>query len=134
MPDEIMLIVEHASGVSYQNQVAGVACLHVELEGVLSPLDVGPEIAQKIQAGPYPAGHVGISAETADDLDAALASGPGTRFIKVDRARMDQSSEAWVHVVVDSPETDVPSLSGPYFGPIYGFGAGRGVLTWPNSD
>ena len=48
MPDEVMLLVEHASGVVYRNQVGGVTCWQAEIEGVLAPIDVGREIVERI--------------------------------------------------------------------------------------
>ena len=132
--EQIMLIVEHPSGVKYQNQVGGNVCCQEELEGVLSPLDVSPEVTDRIENCPYPGGIQGITAEIADTIDALLASASRTSFLKVDRARLDDSWEAWVYVLIDSPESTVPDLFGPYAGSIYGFGAARGVLTWPNSD
>ncbi|WP_437951053.1 DUF6210 family protein [Sorangium sp. So ce296] len=134
MPDEIMLVVEHPSGVVYQNQVGGVVCWQAELEGVLSPLDLSDETAQRIQNCPYPSGREGITDEVADTIDALLASEPGARFLKVDRARLGHSWEAWVYVLVDSPDSSASDVAGTYFGPIRGFGSARGVLTWPNSD
>ncbi|WP_437926235.1 DUF6210 family protein [Sorangium sp. So ce291] len=134
IPDEIMLVVEHPSGVVYQNQVGGVVCWQAEMEGVLSPLDVSAGAAQRIQDCPYLSGREGITAEVADAIDALLASEPGARFLKVDRARLGQSWEAWVYVLIDSPESSATDAAGVYHGPIYGFGGARGVLTWPNSD
>ncbi|WP_104986299.1 DUF6210 family protein [Sorangium cellulosum] len=134
IPDEIMLVVEHPSGVVYQNQVGGVVCWQAELEGVLSPLDVSDDTVQRIQKCPYLSGREGISAEIADTIDTLLASEPGARFLKVDRTRLGKSWEAWVYVLIDSPESREADTASTYYGPIYGFGVARGVLTWPNSD
>lgn len=134
IPEELLLIVEHPSGVVYQNQVGGVTCGQAELQGVLAPLDASAEAVHRIESCPYPAARDGISAEIADTIDQVLAAEPALHFLKVDRARLDECLEAWVHVKIDSPESDVPTLQGPYFGPVYGFGSVKGVLTWPNSD
>src|ERR1041385_5697651 len=133
LPDDIMLIVEHPSGVRYLNQVGGVTCWQAEMEGVLAPVDTSPDVKERLQNFSYP-GRPGISDQDADTLDGLLASFPGTSFLKVDRTRMNESWEAWVYVLVESPERAEPTLSGPYFGPLHGFGAAKGVLTWPNSD
>src|SRR5689334_5814997 len=106
MPDEVMLIVEHSSGVRYLNQVGGVLCWQAEVEGVLAPLDATPEVNERIQNCPYPSGRKGITKEIADTIDALLASHRGTTFLKVDRARLDESWEAWVYVLIDSPESN----------------------------
>ncbi|WP_169796410.1 DUF6210 family protein [Chondromyces crocatus] len=129
-----MLVVEHPSGVLYQNQVGGVVCWQAELEGVLSPLDLSADAVQRIQTCPYPSGREGISNEIADTIDALLAVEPGASSLKVDRARLGQSWEAWVYVLIDAPGEGAAETVGTSCGPIRGFGAARGVLTWPNSD
>lgn len=134
LPDEIALIVEHPTGVTYQNQVGGSVCWQAELEGVLSPLDVDPEVKKRLQDCPYPDGRQGITPQLTDTVDALLASVPATSFLEVDRAHLDESWEAWVHVLITSPEDDPGKLFEPYQGPLHGFGRCRGVLTWPNSD
>lgn len=135
IPDEIMLVVEHPSGVVYQNQVGGVVNWQAELEGVLAPLDVRPDAVRRIQDCPYPSGREGITDEIADAIDALLASEPGARSVRVDRARLGQSWEAWVYVLIDSPErSTVEAAADDCFGSICGFGRARGVLTWQNSD
>jgi len=134
MPDEVMLLVEHASGVVYRNQVGGVICWQAEIEGVLAPINLGQDIVERIMGLPYPPGHH-VTAEIADALDAALASDPGGRYLKVDRARLHESLEAWVFVVADTQEDPPYHLLGPdYFGAVFDFGRVSGVLTWPNSD
>jgi len=60
-----------------------------------------------------------------------LAEKPSTAFVTVDRARLSESQEAWVFVLVDSPAEGEPESSDI---PLYGFGRTRGVLTWVNSD
>jgi hypothetical protein len=133
MPDEVMLILEHSSGVYYENQVGGVVCSRATLEGVLAPIDIHSDAMQLIMSLPYDAG-VGISGELADEIDRALAGSPGAHYLKVDRSRLPESLEAWVFVVADIPERAVFELYGPYSGAPRGFGRSTGVLTWPNSD
>lgn len=131
---QAMIIAEHPSGVVYRNQVGGVVCWQAEVEGVLAPLDVSDDVADRIAAYPYPSGREGITEEIADTIDALLTSEPGAKHLTVDRARLAESWEAWIYVLIDSPEYNEPSLSEPYFGPFYGFGKAKGVLTWRNSD
>ena len=133
LPYEVMLILEHASGVTYENQVGGVVCWQATIEGVLAPVDLDPDVVEQIMNLPYDAGR-GISAEVADALDGVLAASPGGRYLKVDRTRLTESFEAWVFVVADIPESSEHQLQGPYFGAPRGFGRSTGVLTWPNSD
>ncbi len=132
MPDAAMLIIEHASGVVYQNQVGGTACWQAEQEGILAPLELTPET--KLAELPFVPGGEGITQELADAMDALLAGEPTSRAVKVDRARVGECWEAWIYVTVDSPESAEPSVSGDHFGYMLGFGRVRGVLTWPNSD
>ena len=142
IPDEVMLVLEYPSGVVYRAQVGGVVCWKAEMEGVLVPIDLSDDSNEQIMNCAYPQGREGVTAEIADMIDARLASEAGARFLRVDRARLDESWEAWVYVIVDSPPTPPPDMSGEisadtfggYFGPVYGFGLARGVLTWPNSD
>ena len=137
MPDELMLVVEHPSGVRYQNQVGGNACAQPELEGVLAPIEVSAATRDRIQRLNYP-NRPGIPEETADAIDALLATEPTARFLKVDRSRRLESYEAWVFVLIDAspqPTYDMPPKAGDtYFGSLFGFGPCRGVLTWINSD
>jgi hypothetical protein len=133
MPVEVMLVLEHPSGVHYENQVGGVVCARVTLEGVLVPIDLYSDAVHEIMNLTYDAGQ-GITAEAADAIDRALAPSPGARYLKVDRARLSESWEAWVFVVADIPESSDHQLQGPYSGAPRGFGRSTGVLTWPNSD
>ena len=136
MPDEMMLVIEHPSGVRYQNQAGGYACMQPELEGVLSPLEVDAAVKERIRRLDYPPR--GVSLETADEIDALLAMERTSRFLKVDRSPLLESREAWVFVLIDATENltyDLPPKENEtYFGPVYGFGPCRGVLTWINSD
>ena len=65
-----------------------------------------------------------IDAETADVIDSILTDVPGRDQIRVDRTKLIDSREAWVHVKIEGPllglrEHDEPS---------------EAILTWPNSD
>jgi hypothetical protein len=141
----IMLIIEDSDGVRYQNQAGGVVCAQPEMEGVLCPLGIDAVSQKRIQLLPYTGGIQGISVQIADEIDAVLASRPATRFLKVDRTKLEESWEAWVHVVVDSPEdsgeperdgggADAARRPGDRAPPATGFGTRAGVLTWDNSD
>jgi hypothetical protein len=138
---EPMLVVECPSGVVYMNQVGGNVCWWPELEGVLAPLGMDSEPQEKLAHLPYPNGREGISVEIADAVDELLASARGTQFIRVDRSRLSECWEAWIYVVLDTPVTgecrveEATTQAGcSYYGEVFGFGAARGVLTWPNSD
>jgi hypothetical protein len=135
MPDEAMLIIEHASGVVYQNQVGGTACWQAEQEGILAPLELWPETKKRIFELQFIPGAQGITLDFADALDALLAGEPTSAAVRVDRARLGECWEAWIYVTVDSPVSAEPLVVWrDYPGSVLGFGRVRGVLTWPNSD
>jgi len=132
----IGLIITHPSGVTYANQTGGYACKHPKMEGVFVPL-VNPEIDQQTAledhfTGPKWGGHCyrGIDAETADVVDAILANSTLTRRLKVNREKLADSEEAWVHVLIASDE----EVEGERFEEFLGFFSGMGVITWKNSD
>lgn len=107
--DELMLIIEHPSAAVYRNQIGGYACWQAELEGVLAPLEVLPETTLRLQQLEYEP-REGISTQRANAIDTLLASEATGRFVKVDRERLQNSWEAWVHVSIDSPKFGEPQL------------------------
>jgi len=120
------LILPLATGVSFSNQVGGHACNHPEAEGLFIPLDDGCEQAtRKALAHHFTGSWHSLSDEDVAVIDDALQRG-NLGFIRVDRARLDDSVEAWVHVILDMKAA--PLLSG--FDPE----SNRAVLTWENSD
>jgi hypothetical protein len=133
--EHVALIVEDADGVRYENQAGGVTCYQGEMEGVLCPLDVSDARMSRLEQFTYP-GTGGITVEVVEAIDELLAADPSTSFIKVDRERMDESTEAWVYVLIDSPAENAESPRDPIASacPLKGFGPRRGVLTWSNSD
>jgi hypothetical protein len=136
MPFDVMLVIEHHSGVFYQNQVGGNVCAEEELEGVLAPVGLDAETVEVIANLEYLNGRKGISDEIADAIDRILGAVQARRatkadVVRVDRTRLQDSWEAWVYVVIDSP-TSFPDDN--LFDSRLGFGTARGVLTWPNSD
>ena len=132
MPSEVMLVIEHPSGVVYTNQTGGTSCMQPELEGVLVPLDLEPEQTEKLAklCVEVPS----VSPELADAIDAILATAPGR--LRVDRTLLYESHEAWIHVVGDPPPEYDPceAVTGDWFADWLGFASVRGVITWPNSD
>lgn len=124
-----MLLIADADGAAYFNQVGGTSCSQEELQGFLCPLDLdeaGYERLEKICSPPSLIDTASISNEVADAIDELLASKPSTAFVRVDRDRLADSCEAWIHVIMES------GMNAPV--PMHGFGAARGVLTWPSSD
>jgi hypothetical protein len=129
---QLALIVDWPSGVIYRNQVGGNVCAQEEQEGVLVPLDFGDEVLARIEELPYPNGRQGITVEIADALDEILAAQASIPQLSVDRAKLDESQEAWVHVRFGPCR---PYRQGEVaIDGIFGFDGGAGVLTWINSD
>lgn len=154
------LIIEHKTGISYQNQVGGHACNQRALEGFYVPLEpafltedtpdrfksatfkreaysgyaLDYQRAMEIIFGKY-GGHCysGIDNETADAIDELLNLRRGSvgKFVKVDRDRLAESMEAWVWMAPVEPL--LSSLPGPIFSAMSHVSL-KGVLTWANSD
>ena len=139
------IIIAYPSGVRVSNQIGGTACLQPEMEGVFIPvrndclLDgrviESPEFALSQHfTGPKHRGAgalSGIDIEDADYIDGVLRAARLDRAILVDRSRLHESHEAWIHVVVssdDDVDPDMGAFSGfhPY--------PRLGILTWCNSD
>src|SRR5262245_12279282 len=103
--EQLALIVKRPSGVLYTNQVGGVCCLKPAEEGVLVPLGINCDILDKLAA--YFSLHQGrLDSSDADALDAILRTPEApfvvtpTFFLEVDRSRLGESVEAWLHVTV----------------------------------
>jgi len=123
------LIILCQSGVVYQNQTCGYACIQRTAEGVLVPLLDIP-LATKMCPLYVSFDNLdwdsksGISQTRAVEVDGLLSQWSYTSRIRVDRSYLDDSAEAWVYVTVTPDDTVEYS----------GFGECKGILTWPNSD
>ncbi len=126
----LALIVPAPTGVLYQNQTGGHACLPSQLEGYLVPFagDVRDKCERLLShfTGPRWGGWCSerIDEETADLIDSILVEMPGRDEIVVDRAKLDRSWEAWVHVKIAGPLLSLVEHCTPT----------EAILTWPNSD
>ncbi|HEX7891305.1 MAG TPA: DUF6210 family protein [Ramlibacter sp.] len=123
------LIIPAATGVTYDTQVCGTLCRQTSMEGVLVPLDWGlppdsKELSLDVRLERLLGEIMGLNDELADSIDAILGQRPESSFVTVDRAKLNESCEAWIYVNVREAQ----------FGLMQGFGACKGVLTWPNSD
>jgi hypothetical protein len=92
----------------------------VDQEGALAAFFTGPKWQGWCNDG--------INEETADFVDAVLGQSPYTRVLKVDRARLADSHEAWIHVTVEK------AVEGADNEIISELSATAGVVTWENSD
>ena len=128
------VIIARPSGVAYSNQTGGTSCLHPEMEGVFAPL-TDAFLDQQAKLYNFFTSRKwrgccdrGIDEETADFVDAVLAESWQTQMLRVDRSRLADSHEAWVHVVV------LEGRAAPDGCLLSGFTGARGVFTWENSD
>ena len=127
--DQAALIVLVPSGVAYKTQVGGTWCRQEIAEGVLVPFENepplnAPELALHAQLRKLLWELVGLTNKEANAVDHLLSKHRFTMGARVDRARMAESTEAWVYV--DLRETDHSLFRG--------FGNCKAVLTWPNSN
>lgn len=154
------LIVLGQSGVLYTNQTGGYACLHPAAEGWYVPLvdsRYDQDAALKAYFGGPPwngACATGITNVDADFVDRLLQSSSVSAFLRVDRERLANSHEAWLHVLIgtvpakatvfppaplrsDNSNAQAPAQA-PSMNrakaPVYGFSGYRGILTWCSTD
>jgi hypothetical protein len=136
------LIIEYPSGIIYSNQTGGTSCLHPEVEGVFVPLRNDIEAKEprlfspgndlfRCFEGPKHNGTgavPGLDRADADFIEGVLQKYSLGNIVTVDRDRLRDSHEAWVHVVVNREEEHDSIFRGlgPYPRP--------GVLTWTNTD
>jgi hypothetical protein len=130
------LILEHPTGITYVNQAGGVYCLHPSCQGIFvswfNDVELGSGKLFSAEEALYGVSwELSSSAMTpaqADEVDAVLRATPSFQGVRVDRARLTESYEAWVHVVIEPPH----QLGGVVWG-VEPFPR-TGVLVWTNSD
>ncbi|RKI44559.1 hypothetical protein D7Y27_13325 [Corallococcus sp. AB004] len=129
------LILLWPTGILYSNQAGGSFCLQPQAEGAFLPLVdelvAQAELLRQHFTGPKWRGACanGLDEETAQEVDRILGLSFVTRDlgVRVDRARLGESHEAWVYVEVPAqPENGSVCLER--------IPASQGILTWPNSD
>ncbi len=125
-----VLLVNSKTGVRYRNQTGGHSCYQMEIEGYLVPI-AGErlEFVEKLYAhftSPKWGGWCshGIDSETADLIDLLLVEYGHRDQILVDRDRLQESLESWIHVKISGPLLSLLEHSEP----------ATAILTWPNSD
>jgi hypothetical protein len=119
------LILEDASSdVTYLNQTAGHCCGQRHARGFF--VFVEDETRRIYNAiAPFMENKETLSAADADYLDTVFTDNYKARHLSVDRTKLEQSEEAWVHVKV-ALDDESESYTG--------FAAETGILTWDNSD
>lgn len=137
-PTQLLLIIKHKSGISYSNQVGGFACNQVEIEGSLIPLHTADLLTQlkKVSLNLYENMPEKL-ADLIDDLIQTEATqteqyncNEWMQGMKVDRSKLDQCQEAWIHIVA------TPGLSeaDDFDSQVILDKEVDGVLSWENSD
>ncbi len=133
---DLGVVLARPTGIIYSNQANGVACDHPRLEGAFVPLvthfrDPPPRhdaaLVAYFDRRPGNRGH--LEPEDADALDAILAGIQDPFALTVDRSRLKDSFEAWVHVVIA-----LPTRPPHYSRPLDLSYPCAGVLVWENSD
>lgn len=137
------LLLPGPSGVLYTNQTGGYACLQPEVEGFLVPLCNDLSLDPVALLGPEPDLHAyfvgprhdgsgavfGLDEGDADALSRILTKHRLDAVLEINRSRLLDSHEAWVHVMVLADDVGpAPAFVG--FGPY----PRPGILTWGNSD
>lgn len=122
--EQLALIIKMNTGVIYSNQAGGYACLQPAIEGILSIIDDDTKsIINKLSL--MTINKTSLKVEDAEELDEFFHSNEGVNHLKIDRNKIQESMEAWIHVLIDHKK-DYSTLKG--------FNESEGILTWNNSD
>jgi hypothetical protein len=132
------LVIPHATGIIYTNQVGGHACFHPQAEGFLVPIanDVGlapenrflsPENDLFLYFTKQHSCGESLTENDALKIEGIMHQLPLWGGLTVDRKRLADSVEAWVFVrIADSENKPIP-----VDGLTYPLDA---ILTWTNTD
>lgn len=160
----LSLIVKVPSGWAYTTQTGGHRCLQAWAEGMLIPLGqrgvalesvrTEDDLDEILGSSSRYQGHCydQIDESDAKRIDTVLSKHWQDHYpdlVRVDRRRLGDSWEAWVHVVIgphggrspDRPRAHPPqpeprdiASTAPEFWPFYGLPSSEAILTWTNSD
>ena len=108
------LILPLATGITYQQQTAGICCMQREAAGVL--ITIAPHFLTDDLLRCATNDDV-INDRCADAIDVSWLEWSHIFRMALDRSLLTESEEAWVHVNVVMPQY-----------------AGGAILTWENSD
>lgn len=118
-----MVLVPWSSGVVFRVQCGGRGCYQLDLEGVCLPLVNGERLNRELTAL-HPGCAQPISLIEANLLDEILHDVHGDSLMTIDRDRLSESYEAWVHVIIQAQWDEV----------LRDFRGRRAILTWQNCD
>ncbi len=127
--EQTALILLSDKGVVYQNQTGGNACMQPKAKGLLVPVTNDPPLDNLFEGAlDYKLSSVcrdliELSEDVADKIDTILKKELHGLAIVVDRARLNESMEAWVYVNVQDGSEDIKGVE-----------KSSAILTWPNSD
>ena len=136
---QLALILHEPTGIYYSNQAGGMMCYHPETEGVL--VFVGDRFDRLYDKLSHSYFHLyddtdGLKKEDADYLDSIFMR--KAKYLRVDRSKLEESMEAWIHVVFEPGfpkiERDIHSMFSGLSPFCSGFDCKSGILTWDNSD
>ena len=138
------IIIKYPSGVLVSNQTGGTACFHPSLEGVYLPIHndyhtdsqkfISPEnefsrcfTDQKYNGS---GAQNGIDEEDLIRLERLLKKFSLDGFIKINKNKLQESHEAWIHILINEEKQQ------PFTKLVKGFEPypREGILTWANSD
>ena len=126
---QLGLIILEPSGILYYNQVGGTLCYQEYAEGILTfPYDPDGKLKEFLAECMLDISSSNpITAKDADYIDALFENSCGAVPLKVNRDKLNQSYEAWLHVSIDYSEK--------YWNRMHtGFSRVEGILTWENSE
>lgn len=111
---EPALILSLPTGITYTQQTGGMLCMQRQAAGALFPV---PEIFLTAALMTAASDDNLITDQDANLIDNAWSEIGGDIRMAIDRTRLEDSEEAWVHVEI-----------------IMEHYAGAAILTWENSD
>lgn len=118
------IIILNNSGFEYLNQVGGSACLQLSAEGVFFPISHNCSDNLDILLEQIFIDCEIVDNSIANKIDSILQRFISTSGILVNRNKLNDSCEAWIHVIINDSEYSV----------YQGFHHHSAILTWPNSD
>jgi hypothetical protein len=122
--EQLALIIKMESEVTYSNQAGGYACMQPSCEGVLTIIEDDTKIIIN-NISKQTINKTKLTFEDADIIDSILQLNAGVKHLLIDRDKLKESMEAWIHVLINH-KNDNSTLKG--------FIENKGILTWNNSD
>lgn len=126
----LALIIPSKTGIVYRTQSGGHSCFQTEAEGYIVPIAGERQgIVERLHshfAGPKWGGWCsqGIDDQTADEIEQLLDEVSRRDQITIDRDKLEDSWESWIHVKIHGQLLSLIENSNPT----------SAILTWPNSD